>query len=111
MSRIAKAPIEVPAGVEIDIKGEEVRVKGPKGNLAVRLHPAVTLKKDDGSYVVSAANASDVAMAGTFRSLVNNMVIGVSSGFEKKLSLVGVGYRAQSQGNALSLALGFSHPI
>ncbi len=111
MSRIAKTPIPVPAGVEVDIKGEEVRVKGPKGNLAVRLHPAVSLKKDDGSYVVSAASASDVAMAGTFRSLVNNMVIGVSSGFEKKLSLVGVGYRAQSQGNALSLALGFSHPI
>jgi len=111
MSRIAKAPIEVPAGVEIDIKGEEVKVKGPMGNLAVRLHPSVSLEKDDGSYVVSAASPADVPMAGTFRSLVNNMVIGVSSGFQKKLSLVGVGYRAQSQGNALSLALGFSHPI
>ena len=107
MSRIAKAPIEVPAGVEIDIKGEEVKVKGPMGNLAVRLHPSVSLEKNDGSYVVSAASAADVPMAGTFRSLVNNMVIGVSSGFQKKLSLVGVGYRAQSQGNALSLALGF----
>jgi large subunit ribosomal protein L6 len=111
MSRIAKAPIQVPAGVEIDIKGSEVKVKGPKGNLAVRLHPNVSLEKDDDNYVVSAASAADIAMAGTFRSLVNNMVVGVSSGFEKKLSLVGVGYRAQSQGNALSLALGFSHPI
>ena len=111
MSRIAKTPIPVPAGVEVDIKGEEVKVKGPKGNLTVRLHPSVSLKKDDDSYVVSAASAADIPMAGTYRSLVNNMVNGVSSGFEKKLSLVGVGYRAQAQGNALSLALGFSHPI
>lgn len=111
MSRIAKAPIAVPSGVEIDIKGEEVKVKGPKGNLALKLHPRVSLKQDDGSYLVSAASDADVAMAGTFRSLVNNMVIGVSAGFEKKLSLVGVGYRAQSQGNTLSLALGYSHPI
>ena len=111
MSRIAKAPIQVPAGVEIDIKGEEVKVKGPKGNLALKLHPSVRLKKDDDSYVVSAASDSDVAMAGTYRSLVNNMVVGVSDGFEKKLSLVGVGYRAQSQGNAITLALGYSHPI
>ena len=111
MSRIAKAPIPVPAGVEIDIKGEEVNVKGPKGNLAVRLHPNVSLKKDENSYVVSAANASDVAMAGTYRSLVNNMVVGVSDGFEKKLTLVGVGYRAQVQGKKLTLALGFSHPV
>ena len=111
MSRIAKAPIEVPSGVEIDIKGEEVKVKGPKGNLALKLHPGVSLKKDDDSYLVSPASDADVAMAGTFRSLVNNMVVGVSSGFEKKLALVGVGYRAQSQGNTLSLALGFSHPI
>ena len=111
MSRIAKAPIELPAGVEIDIKGEEVKVKGPKGNLVVRLHPNVSLEKNDGSYQVSAASAADIPMAGTFRSLVNNMVIGVSSGFEKNLTLVGVGYRAQSQGNDLSLALGFSHPV
>ena len=111
MSRIAKAPIQVPAGVEIDIKGEEVKVKGPKGNLALKLHPSVSLNKDDDSYVVSAASDADIAMAGTYRSLVNNMVVGVSDGFEKKLSLVGVGYRAQSQGNAITLALGYSHPI
>jgi len=111
MSRIAKAPISVPAGVEIDITGEEIRVKGPKGKLAVRLHPRVSLRKDENSYVVNPASDMDIAMAGTFRSLVNNMVIGVSDGFQKKLSLVGVGYRAQAQGNSLSLALGYSHPI
>ena len=69
MSRIAKAPIQVPAGVEIDIKGEEVKVKGPKGNLALKLHPSVSLNKDDDSYVVSAASDADIAMAGTYRSL------------------------------------------
>jgi len=111
MSRIAKAPIEVPADVEIDVSGGEVKVKGPKGNLSLRLHPNVSLDKNDGSYLVSAASDSDIPMAGTYRSLVNNMVVGVAEGFEKKLSLVGVGYRAQSQGNTISLALGYSHPI
>jgi large subunit ribosomal protein L6 len=111
MSRIAKAPIQVPKGVEIDIKSEEVKVKGPKGDLALRLHPDVRIEKDEEDYVVSPASDAAIPMAGTFRSLVHNMVIGVSEGFEKKLSLVGVGYRAQSQGNAVSLALGFSHPI
>jgi len=111
MSRIAKAPIEVPAGVEIDVSGGEVKVKGPKGNLSLRLHPNVSLEKNEDSYVVSAASNSDIPMAGTMRSLVNNMVVGVAEGFEKKLSLVGVGYRAQSQGKSISLALGFSHPI
>jgi large subunit ribosomal protein L6 len=111
MSRIAKAPIQVPAGVEIDIKGEEVKVKGPKGNLALKLHPGVRIEKNEDDYLVSPAGNADIPMAGTFRSLVNNMVVGVSDGFEKKLSLVGVGYRAQSQGNAVSLALGYSHPI
>ena len=84
MSRIAKAPIAVPAGVEIDVKGKEVNVKGPKGKLAIRLHPNVSLSKDEDSYVVNAASDADIAMAGTFRSLVYNMVVGVSSGFEKK---------------------------
>jgi large subunit ribosomal protein L6 len=111
MSRIAKAPIEVPAGVQIDVSGEEVKVKGPKGDLSLRLHPNVRLEKSDDSYLVSAASDSDIPMAGTYRSLVNNMVVGVAEGFEKKLSLVGVGYRAQSQGNSISLALGYSHPI
>ena len=111
MSRIAKSPIRTPAGVEIDIKDGEVRVKGPKGSLSLQLHPNVSLAKDEDQYVVSPASDGDVAMAGTFRSLVNNMVIGVSAGFEKKLALVGVGYRAQAQGKNLNLTLGYSHPI
>jgi large subunit ribosomal protein L6 len=111
MSRIAKSPIPVPKGVEIDIKDGQITVKGPKGNLALQLHPNVRLEKDEDTYVVNAASDADVPMAGTFRSLVNNMVIGVSQGFEKKLTLVGVGYRAQSQGKTLNMTLGFSHPI
>ena len=111
MSRIAKAPIELPSGVDINIKGSEVSVKGPKGNLALQLHPSVSLEQDDKNFVVKPANDSAVPMAGTFRSLVNNMVVGVTNGFEKKLRLVGVGYRAQIQGKKLTLALGFSHPV
>ena len=111
MSRIAKSPIQVPKGVEIDVKGGEVQVKGPKGNLALSLHPSVRLEKDEDNYVVKPESDGAVPMAGTYRSLVNNMVIGVSEGFEKKLTLVGVGYRAQAQGKTLNLSLGFSHPI
>jgi large subunit ribosomal protein L6 len=111
MSRIAKSPIPVPAGVEIEIKDGEVRVKGPKGNLTLPLHPAVTLARDEDTYVVRPVGDGDIPMAGTFRSLVNNMVVGVSTGFERKLTLVGVGYRAQAQGKTLNLTLGFSHPI
>ena len=111
MSRIAKAPIELPSGVELKVQGGEVKVKGPKGNLTLLLHPNVSVEKDDENYMVKPASNSDTPMAGTFRSLVNNMVIGVTSGFEKKLNLVGVGYRAQVQGNNLTLALGFSHPV
>jgi ribosomal protein L6P/L9E len=104
MSRIAKTPIELPSGVELNVQGGEVKVKGPKGNLAIRLHPRVSLEQDDKNFVVKPANDSDVPMAGTFRSLVNNMVIGVTDGFEKKLTLVGVGYRAQVAGKKLSRA-------
>lgn len=111
MSRIAKAPIELPSGVDITIKGSEVSVKGPKGNLELKLHDSVSLEQEDKTIMVKPAKDSDVPMAGTFRSLVNNMVVGVSDGFEKKLTLVGVGYRAQVQGKKLTLALGFSHPI
>ena len=111
MSRIAKAPIELPSGVEIKISGDEVSVKGPKGNLVQKLHPNVSLAQEDNSITVTPANDASVPMAGTYRSLVNNMVVGVSDGFEKKLTLVGVGYRAQMQGNKLTLALGYSHPI
>ena len=111
MSRIAKAPIELPSGVEIKIAGAEVSVKGPKGSLVQKLHPNVSLEQEDKTLTVKPANDSDIPMAGTMRSLVNNMVVGVSNGFEKKLTLVGVGYRAQVQGNKLTLALGYSHPI
>ncbi|MEE4218685.1 MAG: 50S ribosomal protein L6 [Xanthomonadales bacterium] len=111
MSRIAKAPIELPSGVEIKIAGSEVSVKGPKGSLVQQLHPSVSVEQEDTTLTVKPASDSDIPMAGTFRSLVNNMVIGVSNGFEKKLTLVGVGYRAQVQGAKLTLALGYSHPI
>jgi len=111
MSRIAKAPIALPAGVEFNVQGGQVNVKGPKGNMVLALHPSVSLEQEDSEIRVQPATDSAVPMAGTFRSLVNNMVVGVTDGFEKKLTLVGVGYRAQVQGNTLTLALGFSHPI
>ena len=111
MSRVAKSPISIPAGVEVNISGSELKVKGPKGNLELNLHSSVSLEENDGQYLVKPDSDKDMAMAGTFRALVNNMVVGVSDGFQKSLKLVGVGYRAQLQGNKLNLALGFSHPI
>ncbi|MBT8061639.1 MAG: 50S ribosomal protein L6 [Xanthomonadales bacterium] len=111
MSRVASNPITLPNGVELNINGSQVSVKGPKGQLSLDLHPAIKLEQDDGSYKIVWDKPKDVAMAGTFRALVNNMVTGVSEGFEKKLTLIGVGYRAQAQGNSLNLALGFSHAI
>ena len=111
MSRIAKAPIELPSGVDFKVQAGQVNVKGPKGNMVLTLHPGVSLKHEENEIRVQPATDSDIPMAGTFRSLVNNMVVGVTNGFEKKLTLVGVGYRAQVQGNTLTLALGFSHPV
>jgi large subunit ribosomal protein L6 len=113
MSRIAKAPISVPSGVDIKIDGQQVTVKGPKGALSWNLHPSVSLVSEDGSLKVapSGDKGEHWAMAGTTRALINNMVVGVSSGFERKLNLVGVGYRAQAKGKVLNLALGFSHPV
>jgi large subunit ribosomal protein L6 len=111
MSRVAKSPIKLPSGVDINISGSQLNVKGPKGNLALVLHPSVSFDVVDGEYVVKPDSDKNLAMAGTFRSLVNSMVTGVSTGFQKKLQLVGVGYRAQAQGNKLNLALGFSHPV
>jgi large subunit ribosomal protein L6 len=111
MSRIAKSPIELPKGVEISQADGVVRVKGAKGELELKLHPAVELKIEDGVINVAPINESDMAMAGTMRALVANMVEGVSNGFERKLALVGVGYRAAVQGNTLNLQLGFSHPV
>ena len=111
MSRVANNPITIPQGVDVNIDSEQIRIKGPKGNLELTLHSAISFEMEDGECKVQWASDKDVAMAGTFRSLVGNMVTGVSEGFEKKLTLVGVGYRAQAQGNTLNLALGFSHPI
>jgi len=111
MSRIAKAPIELPSDVELKIIDGAVSVKGPRGTLGLKLHPSVTLEKEDKTITVKTVGGNNLAMAGTFRALVNNLVTGVTAGFEKKLNLVGVGYRAQVQGNTLSLALGFSHPV
>jgi len=113
MSRVAKNPIEVPKGVDVNINGQEVSAKGPKGNESLTLHNDVSLAMEDGVLGVKVKNESKsaIAMAGTMRSLVNNLVIGVSAGFEKKLELRGVGYRAQAQGQAVNLSLGFSHPV
>jgi large subunit ribosomal protein L6 len=111
MSRVAKNPITLPAGVELNINGSEISVKGPKGNLSVKMHSSVSLRQEDEAYMMDWKTEKDLAMAGTFRALVNNMVTGVSEGFVKKLRLVGVGYRAQAQGTKLNMALGFSHPI
>lgn len=111
MSRIAKSPIELPKGVEFSHSNGVVRVKGANGALEMNMHPAVTLKVEDGVVQVHPLEDSGMAMAGTMRALIANMVHGVTSGFEKKLALVGVGYRAQVQGKKLNLQLGFSHPV
>lgn len=111
MSRIAKEPISLPKGVDFNISGQQVKVKGPKGAMQMDLHPAVGVSQEDGVITVQPQDDRALAMAGTMRSLLNNLVIGVTTGFEKTLTLVGVGYRAQAQGKKLNLALGFSHPI
>lgn len=111
MSRIAKTPIKLPTGVDFKVQDGKINVKGPKGNMVLNLHPGVSLAQEDNEIRVQPVTVSDTPMAGTFRSLVNNMVLGVTNGFEKKLTLVGVGYRAQVQGSTLTLALGFSHPV
>jgi len=113
MSRVAKQPIELPKGVEVSINGQAVSAKGPKGTEALTLHKDVTAKLENGVLGVSPVGESQgaIAMTGTMRSLLNNLVIGVTSGFEKKLELRGVGYRAQAQGNSVNLTLGFSHPV
>jgi len=111
MSRIAKAPIAVLKGVEVKVDGQRVSVKGPKGTLAMEVHPNVTVKLEGGVLSVAPLKDSDWAMAGTMRALLGNMVRGTGEGFQKKLQLVGVGYRAQGKGKVLNLSLGFSHPI
>lgn len=113
MSRIAKAPIAVPKGVELNIQGGSVSVKGSNGTLGMDLPAGVTLHTEEGQIKIEpeAGKKPNWAMAGTVRALVNNMVTGVSQGFERKLELVGVGYRAQAQGKKINLTLGFSHPV
>jgi len=111
MSRIAKAPVTVAKGVDVKIDGQHVTVKGGKGTMELDVHHDVSVKLDDGVLSFTPKKDSAWAMAGTMRALIANMVRGVSEGFEKKLELVGVGYRAQGKGKVLNLNLGFSHPI
>ncbi|MDO5686938.1 MAG: 50S ribosomal protein L6 [Neisseria sp.] len=114
MSRVAKNPVVIPSGVEIKFAGSEITVKGKLGELKQRLNAdLVEVKAEDGNITFAAKNESREAnaLSGTFRALVANMVKGVSEGFEKKLQLLGVGYRAQAQGKVLNLSLGFSHPV
>ncbi|HCK77026.1 MAG TPA: 50S ribosomal protein L6 [Gammaproteobacteria bacterium] len=111
MSRVAKNPIRIPAGVEAVLGDASVSVKGPQGELSLALHPGVGVEQSDGIIKVSPRNDQSWAMAGTFRALIANMVTGVATGFEKKLEIIGVGYRAQAQGQKLNLSLGFSHPV
>ena len=113
MSRIAKYPVNVPNGVEVKLDGALLSVKGPKGRLEHRVHPLVGVAQEGGVLKVDTKDKSGLAnaLSGTTRALVNNMVTGVTKGFEKKLTIIGVGYRAAVQGKKLNLSLGFSHPV
>jgi large subunit ribosomal protein L6 len=113
MSRVGKMPITVPQGVDVQISAEKITVKGSQGTLTLPVNPLVTVKNDKGTLTFVATNESAEAdaMSGTFRALVSNMVNGVSKGFERKLNLVGVGFRAAAQGQKLNLQIGFSHPV
>jgi large subunit ribosomal protein L6 len=113
MSRIAKNPISVPNGVEVKVDGRKMQIKGAKGQLATVVHEAVDVRYADDQITFGPRNGDQraKAMAATMRTIVNNMVVGVSLGFERRLALQGVGYRAQAQGRKLNLQLGFSHPV
>ena len=113
MSRVGKMPVVVPAGVDVSIKEDQISVKGTGGVLLLAQNALVKVTSKDGKLSFEPANESREAnaMSGTLRQLVNNMVQGVSKGFEKKLNLVGVGYKAQAQGSKLNLTVGFSHPV
>ncbi|MBI00566.1 MAG: 50S ribosomal protein L6 [Acidimicrobiaceae bacterium] len=113
MSRIGKAPIPVPSGVEVSISGRQVAVKGPKGELDLQIPGDISVRQDGEEIVVERPNdeRQNRAMHGLTRSLVNNMVVGVSEGFTKELQIVGVGYRAAPKGTDIELQLGFSHPV
>lgn len=113
MSRIGKAPITVPSGVDVTISGRNVTVKGPKGSLSRDIPGEIVVRKEDSTILVERPNdeRQNRSLHGLSRTLVNNMVIGVTEGFKKELEIVGVGYRAEAQGENLRLALGFSHPV
>ena len=113
MSRVANQPVSVPSSVEITENGQQVTVKGPKGTLEHTIHGLVEMERGDAELTFKARDESKAAnaLAGTTRAVINNLIIGASDGFEKKLELVGVGYRAQAKGKVLNLTLGFSHPV
>ncbi|GLS25842.1 50S ribosomal protein L6 [Marinibactrum halimedae] len=113
MSRVANSPVEVPAGVKVDLKGQDLSIKGSNGTLALEIHNSVEVSLEDNLLKFAARDGAKQsrALAGTMRALTNNMVVGVSKGFEKKLELNGVGYRAKAAGKTVNLTLGFSHPI
>jgi large subunit ribosomal protein L6 len=113
MSRVAKSPVTIPKGVEVKLDAETIAVKGKNGSLSMPLHASVEVKEEDGQLIFGAREGAKEgwAMAGTTRALTNNMVVGVSEGFQRKLILNGVGYRAKASGKTLNLVLGFSHPI
>jgi large subunit ribosomal protein L6 len=111
MSRVAKKPVTLPKGVEINVAADSISAKGPKGTLSVAKPAGIELKVEGDTAVFSTDNAEQIALTGTLRAILANMVKGVSEGFERKLELVGVGYRAAMQGKDLNLSLGFSHPV
>lgn len=113
MSRVANAPIALPSGVEVKLQGQDLSIKGAKGQLQFDVHQDVEVSQDDGAlkFAAKSGDRNARAMAGTMRAVVQNMVTGVTDGFERRLELQGVGYRAQSQGKKLTLQLGFSHPV
>lgn len=113
MSRIGKQPIILPQGVDVQIEGNAVRVNGPKGKLERELHPEIIINLEDGKVLVERPSDSNLhkSLHGLTRTLLNNMVVGVTKGFEKNLELAGVGYRASKQGNKLVLSVGYSHPV
>ncbi len=113
MSRVANQPVTIPSGVDVQISGQKITAKGPKGNAEMELHRLVAVAQEDASLKITSNDSAKeaIALSGTMRSLLNNLITGVHEGFEKKLELRGVGYRAQAQGNKLNLTLGFSHPV
>jgi large subunit ribosomal protein L6 len=113
MSRIGNNPIQIPQGVEIHLEGESVGVKGPKGNLSVNVHPSIKVETAEGNIIVKRKRGNQLgrSMHGLTRTLINNMVVGVTEGWTKNLEMVGVGYRVQGGGSTVTLNVGFSHPV